>query len=292
MKKCFFLMLLCLLVCLWGCQSPADGGPRVAASTRPVALFTELLLDGSGIGVDPVITEAVSCLHDHTLTVEQMKTLERADAVILSGAGLEDFLSDALVRAAHKIDASENIHIHCAEAHADHHDHGHFHDTDPHIWLSPENAQHMAENICAGLTLRYPTHAAQFSSNLQDLLQQLEDLQTYGNATLAELSCRELITFHDGFHYLAEAFDLHILHAVEEESGSESSAAELKELIGLVQENRLPAVFTEVNGSVSAADVIAAQTGIAVYNLDMAMSGDSYFDAMYHNIDTLKEALG
>jgi len=290
MKKIALFLIPAMLLALF--SSCAQPTPQVVATTLPVYEFTTALCHETGISVGLLVTENVSCLHDYTLQVSQMRMLEAADTVVISGAGLEDFLSDALVRAAHKIDASENIHIHCAEAHADHHDHGHFHDTDPHIWLSPENAQHMAENICAGLTLRYPTHAAQFSSNLQDLLQQLEDLQTYGNATLAELSCRELITFHDGFHYLAEAFDLHILHAVEEESGSESSAAELKELIGLVQENRLPAVFTEVNGSVSAADVIAAQTGIAVYNLDMAMSGDSYFDAMYHNIDTLKEALG
>ena len=67
---------------------------------------------------------------------------------------------------------------------------------------------------------------------------------------------------------------------------------EKKELIGLVNEHQLTAVFTEINGSCSAADVIAAETGCALYSLDMAMSGDSYFAAMYHNIDTVKEALG
>ena len=42
----------------------------------------------------------------------------------------------------------------------------------------------------------------------------------------------------------------------------------------------------------SAASVIARETGVGVFTLDMAMAGDSYFDSMYHNIDTLKEALG
>ena len=79
---------------------------------------------------------------------------------------------------------------------------------------------------------------------------------------------------------------------MEEESGSEASAAELKELIYLVREHRLPAIFTEKSGSASAAGIISKETGASVYSLDMAMSGDSYFDAMYHNIDTLKEALG
>ena len=67
-----------------------------------------------------------------------------------------------------------------------------------------------------------------------------------------------------------------------------------KELIHLIEDvehHSLPAVFTEKSGSVSAADVISRETGCAVYTLDMAMTGDSYFDAMYHNIDTIKEAL-
>ena len=66
----------------------------------------------------------------------------------------------------------------------------------------------------------------------------------------------------------------------------------LKHLIGVVRENDLPAIFTERNGSTSAAGVISRETGVTVYSLDMAMAGDSYFDAMYRNIDTIKEALG
>ena len=82
------------------------------------------------------------------------------------------------------------------------------------------------------------------------------------------------------------------VRAVEEESGSEASAAELKELCGLVWEHQLPAVFTETAGSTSAAEILAAETGVCIYSLDMAMGNSSYLEAMYHNIDTLKEALG
>ena len=150
----------------------------------------------------------------------------------------------------------------------------------------------MAQNICDGLCARYPQHTDIFSRNLTGLLEQLSTLQTYGRQALANLNCREIITFHDGFAYFADAFGITILSAVEEESGSEASAKELIQLIELVREHRLPAIFTETNGSASAAAVIAAETGAKVYALDMVMSADSYFDAMYHNIDTIREALG
>ena len=119
----------------------------------------------------------------------------------------------------------------------------------------------------------------------------LNELQLYGETELKDLSCRELITFHDGFAYLAQAFDLTILEAIEEESGSEASAAELIHLIDLIRHHNLPAVFTETNGSTSAAQIICTETGAKPFCLDMAMSGEDYFQAMYHNIQTLKEAL-
>ena len=150
----------------------------------------------------------------------------------------------------------------------------------------------MAQNICDGLSRQYPDYEDTFQANLEDLLSQLEALQSYGEEQLSGLQCRELIPFHDGFSYFAQAFHLTILESVEEESGSEASAKDLIHLTELVRTHDLPAIFTEVSGSDSAARVIARETGCKVYALDMAMSGDSYFEAMYHNIDTIREALG
>ena len=62
-------------------------------------------------------------------------------------------------------------------------------------------------------------------------------------------------------------------------------------MIEEVRHHDLPAVFTEINGSTSAASVICAETGVESFALDMAMGGKDYFASMYHNIDTLKEAL-
>ena len=150
----------------------------------------------------------------------------------------------------------------------------------------------MCKTICAELTAQFPTHKAQFETNLQQLLLQLDNLQAYGEATLKDLSCRDLITFHDGFAYFADSFNLHILKAVEEESGSEASAKELTMLAELVNAKHLPAVFTEENGSTASAKIIAKETDIRIFTLDMGMANRGYFDAMYHNIDTIKEALG
>lgn len=295
MKKHFLCapLLLSLLLLLTGCAKapePVD----IAATTLPVYEFTQALCQGTELRVGRLVTESVSCLHDYSLNVNQVRLAEQAQVLVLSGAGLEDFMEDLLAGKT-AIDASQGIALLEGEEHdheeQDEHD-GHHHESDPHIWLSPENAKIMAQNICQGLTRQYPQWEPVFTDNLQGLLTRLDALEQYGQETLTSLSCRELITFHDGFSYFAQAFDLHILAALEEESGSEASAKELIGLIRLARAHALPAVFVEKNGSASAADILCRETGAKKATLDMAMAGDSYFDAMYHNIDTIKEALG
>ena len=291
MKK-LFLALLCAAVLLSGCQQ-SETPARVAATTLPVYEFTSRICLGTPITVTRLVTEQVSCLHDYALNVRQVKAAEKAELIILSGAGLEEFMED-LLTGRESVDASAGVSLICPEDHhgEDAHLHeAHRHDQDPHIWLSPKNARIMVRNIRDGLSQKYPSYATRFEENCASLLSDLDALQRYGETQLASLTCRELISFHDGFHYFADAFDLSILEAVEEESGSEASAKELIHLIRLVRSHNLPAVFTEKSGSVSAADILSRETGCSVFSLDMAMAGDSYFDAMYHNIDTIKEAL-
>lgn len=291
MKRILIPIFILLLV-ISGCAAREEPA-QIAATTLPVYEFTQRLCEGTDITVTRLVTESVSCLHDYSLNVRQAKAAEGALVIVQSGAGLEEFLEDLLTDRDAIIDASAGMELLCGpeEHDHDHHDHSHSHAEDPHIWLSPANAKVMAQNICAGLIAHYPEHTERFETNLGLLLADLDALQTYGETQLADLSCRELITFHDGFAYFADAFGLTILEAVEEESGSEASAQELKNLITLVRYHGLPAIFTETNGSTSAAEVIARETGAKLCSLDMAMSGDSYFDAMYRNIDTIKEAL-
>lgn len=288
-KLSLILVLLMILTLVPGCASQQP--TQIAATTLPVYEFTSRLCQGTGLTVTRLVTESVSCLHDYSLNVTQVQAVESAQLVILSGAGLEEFMEDLLSSAETVVDSAEGIEILYGDGEHEH-EHEHAHEGDPHIWLSTANAKVMAQNICDGLSAQYPSYAATFEKNLKELLVDLDVLQTYGETTLAELRCRELVTFHDGFTYFAESFDLTILEAVEEESGSEAAAQELKHLANLVTEHQLPAVFTEANGSTSAASVISRETGVETFTLDMAMAGDSYFDAMYHNIDTIKEALG
>lgn len=290
MKKILSIFILLPVLFLHGCYAKTSNA-QVVATTRPVYDFTVLLCQNTDITVDLLVTENISCLHDYTLQVSHMRAIESAEAVVLSGAGLEDFLSDALVGANAVIDSSLNVPTLCGGHEHEHIHEEHHHDEDPHIWLSISNARIMAENICSGLSSLFPQHRESFQANLNNLNRSLDELDCYGKQQLSELQNKDIITFHDGFGYFADYWDLHILHSLEEESGSEASAGELKELIGLVRENTVPAIFVEENGSISAAQVVSRETGVKIFTLNMGMSDMNYLETMYHNIDIIKEAL-
>ena len=156
-----------------------------------------------------------------------------------------------------------------------------------------EKAAVMMNNIVHGLGELEAAHLEQYNENGSAAIALLPG----DDPRLKELACPYLITFHDGFQYFALDNGLTLLKAIEEEEGSEASAAEIKEIVALIEEYDIPAIFTEVNGSDATAQAISRETGCEIYQLDMIMSGDGtgiqpYVDAMEKNMDTILEALG
>lgn len=278
------LLAAVLVLALTGCakKEHSEGKPKadLLATTQPVYQLTCALTDGTGLSVGLLISESVSCLHDYTLTVSQMEMIEQSGLVLESGLGWR--ISWKMCCAGKRASTFRGIWIHCPEKTAQIRTGG----------STPCAISRRAELAAQELGAQYPEFADQISENLAAFCEKLSSLQDYGEQALSDLSCRQLVTFHDGFSYFADAFSLTIAAAMEVESGSEPSAKELEEIISIVEENQIPAVFTEVNGETGAAEVVAGEAGCAVRTLDMAISNRDYFAAMRQNIDIVKEALG
>lgn len=303
-----FLCILCAVLLLSGCTQSGQESSQlsIVATTYPTYLAALAVTEGvEGVSVSRLDTGSVSCLHDYTLTVNDMKKLSRADIIILNGAGIESFLTDALsTSSAAVIDCSEGIDLLPATGHHDHdHDHGHNDESehfDPHYWLSPQNMNTVVQNLFFRLQPLLPPQAVtQLADNTQQAASLIKD---------CELECRQLIgqvqdpvnliTFHDGFAYFAHTFDLPLLRAIEEEAGSEASAKEIVTITALIREHNVPIIFTEVNGSDATAQAIRRETGCEVAALSMLMDGREpasndpspitpYTEAMRNNIYTV-----
>ena len=289
-KSILFGILTALLVFLVlpFCGRPAAEKPRltVVCTTYPIYLFASSLAENvDGVAVERLDTGTTSCLHDYTLSMADMKKIEGADVIALNGAGLEEFLEDALAASdAATIDCSQGIpllenlsHRHDEDDH-DGHDHGHW---DPHYWMDPANARTMADNLRGGMVLADPDHAAEYENNAvktEKILLRVEEEARELLEQYLPQSVPGLITFHDGFQYFARAFGLPLLASIEEEAGSEASAHEIVEITELVEEYDIPVIFTEKNGSDATAKAISRETGCKVAQLTMIMDGPDASD--------------
>ena len=288
------LALVCILTLLVGCTpAPAEDTFTITATTYPVYLLALAVTENiPNVKVERLDTGSVSCLHDYSLSVNDMKKIERADVLAISGAGLEEFMADALAATdAVVIDCSKGITLLPTNDYSGY---------DPHYWLDPLLVPMMVDNLYIGLSLALPEQDGSLFANAEKARKQLQaafETTWFATDYAAQMGVAfpGMITFHDGFRYLAGTCNMTVLRSIEEEAGSEAAAKDLDEVIRLIREENIPAIFTEANGSDASAQAIARETGCKVVPLSMLMDGreptaedagpaDVYVEALLANV--------
>ena len=135
MKKILMAMLLVLLaVTAAGCGTQQQGSHdkkfRIVTSFYPMYIDAINITKGvDGVEVINMTKPQTGCLHDYQLTTEDMKTLEKADAFIVNGAGMESFLDKVIKQQKNLkvIDASKSDEINFLKDGDE---------INPHVWLS------------------------------------------------------------------------------------------------------------------------------------------------------------
>ncbi len=297
MKKKFSILALLLVFCLAlsGCggtqtAKKGDGTFHIVTSFYPMYIATLNITKGvDGVEVVNMTKPQTGCLHDYQLSTEDMKKLEKADAFVVNGGGMENFL-DKVVAQQKKlkiIDASKDIDLIQDEE-----------GPNPHVWVSITDAIQQVKNITAELSDADPAHADAYKANALEYVQKLEALKKEMHAELDNLPHRDIVTFHEAFPYFAKEFKLNIISVVEREPGTEPSPKELEDTVEQVKKLPVKVLFTEPQYSPGAAETIARETGAKIYSLDPVVTGaadssaaDAYINAMKKNAEVLKEAL-
>lgn len=292
-------MLTCFLLILSGCginpqtkqgDSSADE-LTIITSFYPIYIETiNVTKDIEGVKVINMTQAQTGCLHDYSLTTENLKTLSNGDVFIINGAGMESFLDKVVSQLPDikVVDASKDISL--------------LTDTDgeenPHVWVSITNAMTQVSNIASQLSAVDPDHADRYSANAKAYNDKLQSLKEEMHSIIDNLPNKDIITFHEAFPYFAEEFNLNIAAVIEREPGTEPSAKDLEETIEKVNTSGIKALFAEPQYSTKVADTIASETGATIYYLDPIVTGDAdpngyddYINKMKENLKVLEEAL-
>lgn len=309
------ILTIIILVSLFltGCNNSAKSNNSTESNNKltivtsfyPMYISTlNIVKDIPNVEVLNMTTSQTGCLHDYSLSTKDLKTLSNADILIINGAGMESFLDDVIDEYSDLkiIEASKGIDLIEDTEHDDHtedHDHeDHDHDVNPHVWVSISKNIEEVSNIAEELSSLDPNHANEYQDNANEYIAKLENLKTEMHSTLDNIAHKDIITFHEAFPYFAEEFGLNIVGVIEIEPDSEPSAKEVENIISIINEKNIKALFTEPQYSSKIADTIAKETGSSIYTLDPIVTGDANEDAyddyivkMQENLNTLKEAL-
>lgn len=313
--KKILIILTLVILSITGCSSNTNDNNKsgnskdkedsikVVTSFYPMYLLaSNVVKDIDNVELINMTNSATGCLHDYSLTTDNIKLLEDCDVFIINGAGMESFLDKVLEQKPDLkiIDTSEGIELIKSdyEEESDNHDHDHDHDHDeeynPHVWLSVENAIKQVENIENKLIEYNSINKDKYSQNAREYIEQLSNLDNKIHSELDNIKNKNIVTFHEAFPYFAKEYGLNIVGVVQREAGSEPSAKELQETIEKIKKLDVKAICVEPQYSTKAAETISKETNVKVYTLDPIVTEESknssYIDIMNKNLETLKEA--
>jgi len=169
---------------------------------------------------------------------------------------------------------------------------------DPHLWQNVRNGMAYVNLIRDTLIAADPEGAQHYRDQANAYLAELETTDTYVRETIASIpvSDRHLITTHDAFGYLAEAYHVTIAGFVTPNPATETSLADRRKLTETIRSLKVPAVFMEPNLSARSSTLseVAREQGVAIcqiYGDTFDASVTSYVQMMRFNADSLRDCL-
>jgi len=104
---------------------------------------------------------------------------------------------------------------------------------DPHVWLSPRNAEIMVRNIYRGLAAADPKNEEYYRRNMEAYIDELRELDAEIRNILGNLSIRRFMVYHPAWRYFAREYNLTQIPV--EKEGKEPTA---RGMIALVNQAR------------------------------------------------------
>ncbi len=164
----------------------------------------------------------------------------------------------------------------------------------PHVWLDPLVMREAAALVAEALADVDPANAEAYATAASRVRQELLDLDAELEALLGPIAGAAFVPFHDAWPYFAARYGLDLIVEIEPFPGREPSPAYLRYALGKIAASGASAVFSEVQLNRRPAEVVAAEAGIELFELD-PLGGfpgrEAYDELLRHNAGVLLEGL-
>lgn len=248
-----------------------------------------------GPGVDP---------HAYRQTRTDILAMRRADLILWNGLYLEAQMEEVLEDLAAHVPVSAVAEVIPVEQRI-------AHDTyanrfDPHVWMNPRLWREVVLAVRDALGEIAPDSVEVFAERAEAYRGELDGLAGYADTVLGSVpeNKRVLVTAHDAFNYFGRAFGFEVIGIQGISTESEAGLNRITELVTLLVERRIEAVFVE--SSVSDRSMRALIEGAAAKGHEVRVGGELFSDAMGspgtyegtyigmidHNVTVIAGALG
>ena len=283
---------------------------KLAASTT---IIGDVLLRVAGDTADiEILMVPGQNPHSYEPVPGNIRSIEEADLIFINGFGLEENLLDDIQAAAkgYIVPVSSGIETLDFQTGSNSNDseEGHEHETgDPHVWMNPKNVIHWVRNMVTVLSEADADHAVVYRERGESYIAELAEMDAYirDQIRLIPVDRRILILDHQLFNYFADEYGFTIIGALipGTSDSAEPSPRAIADLVGLVREYNVPALFvgrTASEGLQKLAETVIAEAGTVIRILptltgSLALPGtrgDTYLDFLRFNIEQIIKGLG
>jgi zinc/manganese transport system substrate-binding protein len=170
---------------------------------------------------------------------------------------------------------------------------------DPHAWHDVSNAIIYVRNMRNAFKEVYPQFAKTIECNYQRFLQELQQLHAWIPQQFSHIKNRTIITTHDAFWYYGKMYGIQFISPQGISTEEEIAAAKMAQIVRIVKQNNVKALFLENLSNSAAIKQLAEETntqiGGTLYADSLSKSDGpcpSYISMVRHNTKNIQKALG
>lgn len=265
-----------------------DGKTKIVTSFYPMYIIAENITEGANnIELVNMADVNVGCLHDYTLTTEDMKKVEDADIFISNGLGMENFIDKILESNSDMqvIDSSVDVTNLISDDN----------EVNGHIWTNIDNYIKQVESVAEGLKKVNEENAAIYDENAREYIEKLNDLKKEYSEALEILNEKKAVVLNEAFEYMGQELGLDMIVIKTDHEESTLSAEVLKNTIDRVKKENIEMIIIDKNDNKSNAETISKETGAKIFELNSGLSGtldkDAYINSCIENISIIQAGL-
>ena len=287
-------LIFLAVAALLAAAAPAFAQPaktlKIGVTLHPYYSWTANIVGSlPGYEVRPILPGEIDA-GDYQPRPDDIKKLVDLDAIVLNGIGHDDFIMPMIKSSGNKKLTLIRVNEATPQIRASRGT-----GVNSHTFISFTNAIQQTYAIQKALAALRPADAAALQKNAAEYARRLRLVKSKASQQLAEAKITRVVTVHDGYGYLLQEFGLEVAGVVQPAHGLTPSAGELRDMVKLLQREKIRVVFSEDTFPAAMLKVLRDEAGVKAYVITHIASGaytaDKFEREMQRNVETMIRAL-